>query len=185
MQKLRFWMLIIAVLAVVGCSSKGGEKQPPTTSNKTTTISPPLLQGGSNSLNGEESGGAGGLNSDSPNAGRNVDASGAPSERLIYFDFDKSDVRTEARRILEQHASFLTANPNVHIRLEGHADERGSREYNMALGDRRALSAKGAFNVLGIDDQRMNTLSYGEERPIDPGHNEHAWQLNRRVEIVY
>ena len=184
MHTLRFWILIIAVLAIVGCSSKGGEKQPPADTGKTTTISPPLLQGGSGGLNGEDSG-AGGANSDSPNAGRNVDASGAPKERLIYFDFDKSDVRSESRRILEQHASFLTANPNVHIRLEGHADERGSREYNMALGERRALSAKGAMNVLGVEDQRMNTLSYGEERPIDSGHNERAWQLNRRVEIVY
>lgn len=108
-----------------------------------------------------------------------------PSERIIYFDFDKSDIRFNDRLVLEQHAAYLASNPQVSVRLEGHADERGSREYNLALGERRALSAKRVLNILGVDNYRINTLSYGEEMPLEYGHSEISWQRNRRVEIIY
>ena len=109
---------------------------------------------------------------------------GAPTERVIYFDFDRSEIRPDARAVLEQHAAFLNGR-STNIRLEGHADERGSREYNLALGERRADSVKRTLTILGVPDSLMTTLSYGEERPMDKGHNETAWQMNRRVEIIY
>ncbi|MEK7990122.1 MAG: peptidoglycan-associated lipoprotein Pal [Thiotrichaceae bacterium] len=108
-----------------------------------------------------------------------------PSERIIYFDFNKSDIRFNDRLVLEQHAAYLTKNPQVSIRLEGHADERGSREYNLALGEHRTLTAKRVLNILGVDNYRMSTLSYGEEMPLEYSHSETSWQRNRRVEIIY
>ncbi|MCV6638198.1 peptidoglycan-associated lipoprotein Pal [Candidatus Albibeggiatoa sp. nov. NOAA] len=108
-----------------------------------------------------------------------------PTERIIYFDFDQSEIRFNDRLVLEQHAAYLASNPQASVRLEGHADERGSREYNLALGERRALAAKRVLNILGIDNYRVSTLSYGEEMPLEYGHSEVSWQRNRRVEIVY
>jgi peptidoglycan-associated lipoprotein len=101
----------------------------------------------------------------------------------IYFDFDKSDVKPEAKPVLEKKADFLRANPQYKVSIEGYCDERGTNEYNMALGDRRAKAAMKYLNALGISAGRMSTISYGEERPADPGHNETAWAKNRRAEF--
>lgn len=107
------------------------------------------------------------------------------SIRVIYFDYDSSDVRAEFRGVVEAHASFLAAHPDVTISLEGHADERGSREYNLALGERRSQSVKRQMTVLGASGNQMRTTSYGEERPVVEGHDEYSWAQNRRVEIIY
>jgi peptidoglycan-associated lipoprotein len=101
----------------------------------------------------------------------------------IYFDFDKSDLKPEARAILDKKAAWLRANPEYPIRIEGNCDERGTIEYNLALGERRAFAAKDYLVALGISGDRIATLSYGEERPADPGHNEQAWAKNRRDEF--
>lgn len=123
-----------------------------------------------------------GINGDGSGGGSGGGA--MPQQRVIYFDYDQSEIRGDARGVLEAHAAYLTSRP-ASIRLEGHADERGSREYNMALGERRAEAVKRTLSILGVPESQMNTLSYGEEQPIDPGHNETSWQLNRRVEIIY
>ena len=107
------------------------------------------------------------------------------SVRIIYFDYDSSTVLAQFEEIIQAHAGFLQANPGVTATLEGHADERGSREYNLALGERRALAVKQQLVVLGASPEQVRTVSYGEERPADPGHDEQAWGLNRRVEFVY
>lgn len=107
------------------------------------------------------------------------------SVRIIYFDYDSSTVLSQFEEIIQAHASFLQANPGVVTTLEGHADERGSREYNLALGERRAQAVKQQLVVLGASPEQVRTVSYGEERPADPGHDEQAWSLNRRVEFVY
>lgn len=107
------------------------------------------------------------------------------SVRIIYFDYDSSTVLAQFEEIIRAHAGFLQANPGVVTTLEGHADERGSREYNLALGERRALAVKQQLVVLGASPAQVRTVSYGEERPADPGHDEQAWSLNRRVEFVY
>ena len=107
------------------------------------------------------------------------------SVRVIYFDYDSNAVLEPFQEIIQAHAGFLQANPGVVTTLEGHADERGSREYNLALGERRALAVKQLLTVLGASSEQVRTVSYGEERPADPGHDEQAWGLNRRVEFVY
>lgn len=106
-------------------------------------------------------------------------------QNTIYFDFDSSDIRRESREVLEAHAQYLSGNTDVSVVLEGHTDERGSKEYNMALGERRAESVERFLNVNGVSSDAMETVSFGEERPAVDESNEEAWAQNRRVEIVY
>jgi peptidoglycan-associated lipoprotein len=107
------------------------------------------------------------------------------AKRRVHFAFDSSEIDEEARAIIEAHAAHLVANPGLKVHLEGHCDERGTREYNLALGERRAEAVARLLKVLGVDGSRITTVSYGEEKPLDPAHNESAWRLNRRVEIIY
>ena len=107
------------------------------------------------------------------------------AKRTVYFDFDKSDIKPEARQIIEAHAKYLAAHPNTHITLEGHCDERGTREYNLGLGERRARAVQQVMTLLGASSGQLKLVSYGEERPVAAGHDESAWALNRRVEFVY
>jgi peptidoglycan-associated lipoprotein len=101
----------------------------------------------------------------------------------IYFDFDKSDLKPEAKATLRNKAAWLRMNSSYALRIEGHCDERGTNEYNLALGERRAHAAKKFLTALGISDDRVSTISYGEERPADPKHNQAAWAKNRRDEF--
>ena len=103
--------------------------------------------------------------------------------KVIYFDFDKSDLRADAREGLQANASYLKSNSGVQITIEGNCDERGSNEYNLALGKRRAEAAYKYLVDLGVDSGRMTTVSYGEEKPAVEGHNELAWAKNRRDEF--
>lgn len=104
--------------------------------------------------------------------------------RVFYFDFDKSDLKPEARESLTYHAQQLRSS-GAKVRLEGHADERGTREYNQALGERRALSVANYLQIQGVPASQIETISYGEEKPVERGTNEAAYAKNRRVEIVY
>lgn len=101
----------------------------------------------------------------------------------IHFDFDRADIRPQDEQILNQKATVLQQHPQVRIRIAGHADERGSDEYNMVLGQRRAQAAKAYLERRGIDGSRIDVISYGEERPADPRSNEEAWARNRRGEF--
>jgi peptidoglycan-associated lipoprotein len=102
----------------------------------------------------------------------------------IYFDFDKSFIRPEYRAILREKGAVLRDNPSVHIRIEGNCDERGTNEYNIALGERRANSARSFLMSLGIPSFRIEAMSYGEERPLFLGHDENSWSRNRRDDFV-
>jgi peptidoglycan-associated lipoprotein len=102
----------------------------------------------------------------------------------IHFDFDKYDIRPADTEILKGNSAFLKKFPNVKIQIEGHCDERGTNEYNLALGERRANSTKKYITSLGITADRVSTISYGEEKPMDPGHNEEAWTKNRRANFL-
>jgi peptidoglycan-associated lipoprotein len=102
----------------------------------------------------------------------------------IRFDFDKYDVRPEDIDTLKQNAALLAKYPRVKIQIEGHCDERGTNEYNLALGERRCNSAKKYLISLGVPESRLSTISYGEERPLDPGHDEEAWAKNRRAHFI-
>lgn len=105
--------------------------------------------------------------------------------RVIYFDFDSDQIRPEFRDVLRAHAQYIAARAQVSVTLEGHADERGSREYNVGLGDRRATAVRQILTLQGALPSQLQTVSYGEERPAARGSNEDAWRLNRRVELVY
>ncbi len=102
----------------------------------------------------------------------------------VFFDFDRSDLRPDAIDQLNRQADFLNANGGIAVAIEGHADERGTREYNLALGDRRASSAKQYLESMGVSGGRMETISYGKERPAVLGSNEDAWAQNRRAVTV-
>jgi peptidoglycan-associated lipoprotein len=103
----------------------------------------------------------------------------------IYFDFDNSEVKPEFAALVSAHARKLAANRTLHVRLEGNTDERGSAEYTVALGERRAQAVKRALLLEGVAESQLSTVSYGRERPVADGHDESAWSRNRRVEIVY
>ena len=119
-------------------------------------------------------------------AGGALGGPGASQEnRIIYFEFDRFDIKPEYTSILQAHAKYLSSNPSARVRLEGHADERGSREYNIGLGEKRAQSVRNVLLLQGAVSDQIATVSFGEEMPADPGNSEAAWSLNRRVEIVY
>ena len=103
--------------------------------------------------------------------------------RTIRFDFDKYDIRDDQVPVLQSNASWLKAHSDLKVVVQGHCDERGTIEYNLSLGDRRARSVKKYLADLGVSEDRMRTVSYGKERPIDPGHDEDAWAKNRRGEF--
>jgi peptidoglycan-associated lipoprotein len=107
------------------------------------------------------------------------------SKRVIYFDFDKSVVKPEYRPILSAHSAYLAAHSGARVTLEGHADERGTREYNLGLGERRGNAAMGLMSAQGARGNQLNVVSYGEERPVCRVSDEDCWGQNRRVEIVY
>jgi len=102
---------------------------------------------------------------------------------IIHFDYDKFNIREEDKPLLVKNARWLNINPVINVRIEGYADERGESEYNLALGDKRARSVEKYLEDMGIKKNRLATISYGEENPVDPGHDEAAWAKNRRAEF--
>lgn len=120
-----------------------------------------------------------------PRAGSLDDPQGRLSVRVIYFDYDSSEVKPEYRPAIEAHAQYLVQNPNAVMTLEGHTDERGSREYNLALGERRAQAVGRQLQLLGASTAQVRSITYGEERPVADGHDEQAYAVNRRAELVY
>jgi peptidoglycan-associated lipoprotein len=108
-----------------------------------------------------------------------------PSDRSIYYEYDKSEFRPEARSLLEANARYLREHPDVKVRVEGNADERGSAEYNLALGQRRAEAVTKTLKMMGVSESRVEAVSLGKEKPKKIGHDETSWQENRRSDIVY
>jgi peptidoglycan-associated lipoprotein len=149
-----------AVGAAGGTGGTGATVQPNATESVTTVTTP-----GNDGANG---------------AGIN-----APAARIVYFDFDKSDIRPEFNAMLNEHARTLTRSASIKLRLEGHTDERGSREYNIGLAERRAQAVRRVLLLQGVTEAQLSTVSYGEEKPAAAGSNEEAWAKNRRVELVY
>jgi peptidoglycan-associated lipoprotein len=131
----------------------------------------------SRALNGDA--GAQGAN------GMGADATGPLARKVIYFDFDKSEIRPEFAEVVAAHARNLTGHPNLKMKLEGNTDERGTREYNIGLGERRAQAVRRALMLQGVAESQVTTVSFGAERPAAEGDDEAAWAKNRRVELVY
>ena len=149
-----------------------------------SAISGTATQGGFDG-GGYESAGA---NAEYPNAGMGPefsDPSNPLSKSTIYFMYDSSQVKQDFVPVIAAHAQYLLSHPNARLTLEGHADERGSPEYNIALGEQRAKSVARMMKVQGIAENQLELVSYGEEKPAAEGHDDASWQLNRRVELLY
>lgn len=170
----RLTLLTVTALALglaVGCS----RKQPPATDDRPRAEPPPTTD---NAADADAAARA------EEEARLAREAAYGSIQDMIFFDFDRSDLREDARQTLQAKAEALRQFPDIRVRIEGHADERGTVEYNLALGERRADAARTYLIDLGIDSDRMTTISYGEERPAVDGHNEAAWSQNRRDEFV-
>jgi len=176
MKKLLIGVSLAVLLAA--CASKEPIKETKvedrSAATTTSTTPPPTTQG----TQGQQSGTA-------TRVDPLKDPNNPLSKRVIYFEYDKDAVKPEFTSLVQAHAAYLGQNRNRKIRLEGHADERGSREYNMALGQRRADAVRKAVAVLGVGNERVETISFGEDKPKSTGHDEAAWAQNRRVEILY
>ncbi len=109
----------------------------------------------------------------------------APKDRVIFFDFNSAEIRPQYLDIITQHGRYLAQNPAGRVRLEGHTDERGTREYNIALGEARAKTIARMLQLQGVSSAQLRTVSYGEELPVDENHSEAAWAKNRRVNVIY
>ena len=179
-------LLLVAFIAaaLVGCSTTPTTEAPIEDQGAAGATAPGAggavtggAQGGS--VSGAQSG-AGGLGADelrNPNS--------ILSKRSIYFDFDSFVVKDEFKPTIEAHARYLQQNRNAHMTIQGNTDERGSREYNIALGQERADAVKRMMTLLGAQDQQIETVSFGKEKPRNPGHDEAAWAENRRDDILY
>ena len=171
-------LMAAAALLGAGCKSKPPlvEKSAPSAETTFPNTNPNAQSSGVATVNaGSGTSSNGALGPDGP----------LGSQRVIYFDFDSSDVRNEYVDVIAAHGKFLAANATVRVRLEGHTDERGSREYNIGLGERRAQTVRRALALQGVQESQITTVSYGEERPAAAGSDESAYSKNRRVEIVY
>jgi peptidoglycan-associated lipoprotein len=166
-------LMAAATLALAGC-------------NKSNTLPDETAGAGSG---GFGDGGASTVGS-GDGSGIGVSALDAETARLmqqlvVYFDYDQADIKPEFNSLLSAHGQYLSRNAAVQVRLEGHADERGSREYNIGLGERRAQAVRRVLMLQGAQASQITTVSYGEERPAATGSDDEAWRLNRRVELVY
>ena len=187
---MKFWIktviAILPALMLLGCGTsgeveegtEGGVSSSAAGSDSTATTS-----------GVDSSGATGGEGMDAKDAGFSGDPLDDPNsllaKRVVYFDFDKSDIKGDFRDVIQAHAEYLANNANVSITLEGHADERGTREYNIALGERRANAVQKMLTLQGASASQVRVVSYGEERPAALGHDEDAWSLNRRAEFIY
>ena len=180
-------MLVSAVLAISGCAQQGGNANGGAGAGGTNGgYGSGSAGNGSNGYgygNGANGGYANGSGQYTPADLRNPNS--ILAQRVIYFDLDSSSIRPEFQNALNAHSALLAAYPNLRVRLEGHADERGSRDYNVALSERRGYSVLDYMQITGANTSQMEVIGYGEEIPAEFGHNESAWSKNRRVEIKY
>ena len=163
------WLIIaLSALLFAGCSSTGSKGDDPGAS---------VEDGGATTMGASQGGTWSGNPLDNPNS--------LLSTRTIYFDYDQSTIRSEFIDVLRSHAAYLNSNRSVGVMIEGHADERGSREYNIALGERRANTIRRFLEAEGVSSSQISTISYGEERAVAFGHDEVSWAENRRGVLAY
>lgn len=171
--------LIAAAGLLAGCPKKNTTVEPPTAGSQVPGAANPNGEGASTS--GAPLGEAG-----TTGAGQIIGGpEGSAASRVIYFDFDKSDIKPEYAAVVTANAQYLVAHPNARLKLEGNTDERGTREYNIGLGERRAQAVRRALMLQGVAQNQLTTVSFGSERPAVEGDDEAAWAKNRRVDLVY
>ena len=166
-----YFLALIAAAAIAGCSST-----PEDTTEEAPVAAPVETAPQEDTVDGGALGG---------DYGAQEEQDPALQTRVVYFDFDKANIRPDAIATLQAHAMYLSKNPGARVRVEGHADERGTREYNMALGGRRAKAAASFLAANGASPSQLEIISYGEERPVALGHDESSWAQNRRSELKY
>jgi len=175
MKKFLVWgALMLAVSLFTGCSSTGTKDDD---SMAGADVQERGMAGDASTSGAQGSGSWSGSALEDPNSPLYA--------KVIYFDFDQYQIRSEFIPTLRAHAAYLNANSQVSLTIEGHCDERGSREYNIGLGERRANAVQRFLEAEGVSGSQLNTLSYGEERPDELGHNEAAWAKNRRALLSY
>jgi peptidoglycan-associated lipoprotein len=172
-------LLVAAAALLAGCPKKATVSEPPAAGTQVPGAGASAGEGASTSTSP--------LGGDAANAARGIGAegTGALARKIIYFDFDKSEIKPEFADIVSATARNLSANPNLKVKLEGNTDERGTREYNIGLGERRAQAVRRALMLQGVAESQATTVSFGAERPAVEGDDEAAWSQNRRVEVVY
>ena len=174
----RVWLALAAAAVLAGCSSGVKLDDVPVEDRKATTVTPGAGgagTGGTESRVAQVTADPSALNAAGP----------ANVARIVYFDYDSYVIKPEFQQLIEAHARFLKANGQRKIVVEGHTDERGGREYNIALGQRRSEAVRRALTLLGVPDAQIEAVSLGEEKPAIPGADEAAWAQNRRAEIAY
>lgn len=176
--------LLAATALLTGCPKKHTIIQPPTAGTQVGGSSS-TAPGGGASTSGSPLGGD--LGGDGVNGARGMNGEGAgpTGRKIIYFDFDKSEIKPEFANIVTSNAQYLTGHSKLRLKLEGNTDERGTREYNIGLGERRAQAVRRALLLQGVAESQLTTVSFGAERPAAEGDEESAWAQNRRVELVY
>jgi peptidoglycan-associated lipoprotein len=179
-------LIFVAAIAalVAGCQTQKAQEAAPTEDRSATTTT--TTPGTGASTAGTSQSGVGGT-STAGSMGRDPlrDPNSPLSKRSVYFDFDSFTVKEEYRPLVEAHARYLQGQRNARMTIQGNADERGSREYNIALGQKRADSVKRMMQLLGVQDSQVETVSFGKEKPRALGHDESAWAQNRRDDLVY
>lgn len=176
---------ILPVLMIIGCGSKEVKEESASTAGENVVV-----DGGASTAEGTggtrlDDGQAAGAQSGDAAADASAADQDLLAERKVYFDFDRSEILADYKDILKAHATYLMANPSASVMIEGHCDERGTREYNMALGERRAFSVLQFLTLQGVSKSQISTVSFGEERPDVEGHDESAWKWNRRAVLAY
>jgi peptidoglycan-associated lipoprotein len=174
-------LLLAGAVLLAGCPKKPTTVEPPTAGTQVGGSNTGSAKG--SSTNGSPLGGD--ADAMGSRGGMGADGSGPNSRKVIYFDFDKSDIKPEFASIVSTSAQNLTSHPNLKLKLEGNTDERGTREYNIGLGERRAQAVRRALMLQGVTETQISTVSFGAERPAAEGDDESAWAQNRRVELVY
>ena len=169
-------LLIAGAALLAGCPKKHNVIEPPNAGSQVSGAT----QGEGASTSGSALGGDAGTQ-----GGSGMGADAPFARKVIYFDFDKSEIKPEFAAVVAAHARNLTGHPNMHMKLEGNTDERGTREYNIGLGERRAQAVRRALMLQGVSQSQLTTVSFGAERPAVEGDDEAAWAQNRRVELVY
>jgi peptidoglycan-associated lipoprotein len=178
-------LLVSAVLAALlaACSSTAVKPQPPApvedSSKSSAQIAPTPAPAADSSASTASA------SQDSVGVNPLKDPNNILSKRSIYFDFDKDEVKAEFRSLVEAHAKYLQANPTAKVMIQGNADSRGSREYNLALGQRRSVAVKKAMNLVGAQDKQIETVSYGKEKATQTCKDDTCWSKDRRADIVY
>jgi len=176
-KSLFIWSAVIGAVLLGGCAHK---PKPVVTPTGTTVPADQSQTSGADTSGAVGAGVANGT-------GEGVAGPGGAllKNRTIYFDFDSSEIRADYNTLITAHSRYLASNASIRVRIEGNTDERGSREYNIGLGERRAQAVRRALMLQGVAESQITTVSYGEERPAVTGHTEDAWSKNRRAEIVY